>query len=340
MASDIHKKLVLGALGCGGLLVVLAGIGVLLQQGGLVPATDASQPVTPGQSLRAWDSLSTTSLRGVIALPPVPARPRSSRAPGTLFIGKENPHEFIPPFGDTFPPLSRQRQAWERTAALVSIAERPPLVSGMQMPGISNTAFAQSRVFLAAAEGWMRRGEAAKAELAIDSVLALARSLTQSTELDQVLAGARIERDAMEVLARDTALAGDPATATQAARAVPPLGEAVGRLRDVDRWLLVAGATPSYVDSLAAFVADSAVPLAVRVASVRAIGDGWEFSPTEPGMGISPLRMSALGRLRLLPLPGVLDTAIDGYDLSRMSLTARIRFATEHRLIRSLSDWR
>jgi hypothetical protein len=115
VASNIHKKLVFGALGCGGFFVVLGGIGLLLQRGGALPENEGAKSVTPRQSAAAWDSLTATSLAGALAEPPVPVFFRTPRAPGFLVFTSKKGDAF-PLLGDTFPPRppSGRSGRWRR----------------------------------------------------------------------------------------------------------------------------------------------------------------------------------------------------------------------------------
>jgi hypothetical protein len=104
----------------------------------------------------------------------------------------------------------------------------------------------------------------------------------------------------------------------------------------LDRWITAIGADPRYVDSLAGWVSDSALPLPVRTAAVRAIALGWVFSALEPGIGPVPARREALRRLRASHLPEALNAAIDRDLRSGTGLTQRFAAVGTYRAQRML----
>lgn len=337
MPSNIHKKLVFGAFGCGGLVVVLAGIGLLFQRSGLLPESEASKSVTPSQSAASWDSLSATAVAKTLAEPPVQVIFRTPRAPGVLIFLNLKGQESFPLLGDTFPAGSAERRRWDLAAQRVVVRNlQPQATEDAGSPMMAPVMFFRARILLAAADNWSRRGNLPEAALALDSALAIGLAYAHSDDLDRVWVGSRIERDAMDLLWRDTVLAGGPIAAEKARQAVAPLDRFVTSVHALDRWITATGADPRYVDSLAEWVSDSALPLPARTAAVRAIALGWVFSALEPGMGPVPARREALRRLRASKLPGAVTAAIDRDMQSGTGITQRFAAVGTYRAERLL----
>ena len=117
MASDVHKKLVFGALGCGGLFVVVFAIGIVVSQDDIFKNGVKQQSYTLDDAIAAWDTLSDLSVTDSVAPPPLP--PGSSPGPaagGTRVIGVSRVGVNFPAVGDTFPAGSRERKAWADNA--------------------------------------------------------------------------------------------------------------------------------------------------------------------------------------------------------------------------------
>lgn len=325
MPSNIHKKLVFGALGCGGFVVVLGVIGLILQRSGALPNNEASKSVTPWESAAAWDSLTARSVRESLSAPAVPVFSRTPRAPGLLVILDKKGQETFPLLGDTFPPASPERNRWVQAAQRVVVRNRPPAPTEGAAPSaalILPLTLYRTRILLAAADDWSRHGDLSQALLALDSALSVGLAYLHSDDLVRIWVGARIERDAMDLLSRDTVLAGGPNAAVSAGQAVTPLDRFVTRVRTLDRWLTATGADVRYVDSLAQWVSDSALPLPVRTAAARAIAMGWVYSALEPGTGPLPARREALRHLRESNLPSAVTVVLD-QGLAGMGLTQR-----------------
>ena len=345
MASDIHKKLVFGALGCGGLLVVFGGIGLLLTKDQLFKGSEAQQTYTSDDGVAAWDTLSGFVVADSLVPPSLPPWSLSGAAsPGTLVLGASRSGNNLPAFGDTFPAGSKERTGWEESGASVTVSrptDKNPISRSMVLvaPAAGFRLF-QARVLFAAAETWSRDGDLPDARMAMDSALNLARGMQQSGALERLLVGARIERDAMDVLSRDTTLAGGKRAAAKAGERVAPLDRFVARLRRVDRLLTIAGSQSANARSLGDWVADTALPLALRTAAVRAIGLGWVFSATEPGLGIDSARIGTLQQLRKASTSDSITVAIDHVIHQGETFTSRIRVSTAYRAERMFLDWR
>lgn len=345
MASDIHKKLVFGALGCGGLLVVFGGIGLLLTKDQLFKGSEAQQTYTSDDAVAAWDTLSGFAITDSLAPQSLPPWSLSgAKSPGTLVLGASRSGNNLPAFGDTFPAGSKERKGWEESGASVTISrptDQNHLSRSMVLvaPPAGFRLF-QARVLFAAAETWSRDGDLPDARMAMDSALNLAQGMQQSGALERLLVGARIERDAMDVLSRDTTLAGGKAAAARAGERIASLDRFVARLRRVDRLLTIAGSDPGNARYLGDWVADTALPLAIRTATVRAIGLGWVFSATEPGFGIDTSRTVTLQKLRKASTSDSVTVAIDHVIHQGDTFTSRIRVSTAYRAERMFLDWR
>ena len=114
----------------------------------------------------------------------------------------------------------------------------------------------------------------------------------------------------------------------------------MARLRQVDRLLNIAGSDAANARDLGDWVADTSLPLPVRTAAVRAIGLGWVFSATEPGLGVDTARTATLQRLRGTSGNDSVTVAIDRVIHEGATFTSRIRVATVYRTERMFLDWR
>ncbi|HEY6060088.1 MAG TPA: hypothetical protein VIV10_05855, partial [Gemmatimonadales bacterium] len=75
MSVDAHKKLVYGAFGCSGVLVVLGVASWLIVGKSGIETPPSPPPVTPAQASAALDSLSTYDLAALLTVPaPVETR--------------------------------------------------------------------------------------------------------------------------------------------------------------------------------------------------------------------------------------------------------------------------
>lgn len=337
MPSNVHKKLVFGALGCGGLFAVLAGIGLLFQHSGLLPNDEASKSVTPAQSAAAWDSLSAASVATLLAEHPDPYFFPGPRAQGFLIIMDSQGRGPFLLLGDTFPPGSDERRTWDGVAQRVIIQRgRPKNAVDLGPSLMAPVMLFRTRILLAAADRWSRRGSLPEAGLAFDSALTAGIAYAHSDDLDRVWVGARIERDAMDLLSRDTALAGGATAAGNARLAVARLDRLVRDVHALDRWILATGADPRFVDSLAVWVSDSSLPVAARIAAAHAIAMGWVFGALEPGIGPVSARRETLNRLRESSLPDAVAAAIDRDLQLGSGLTERFRAIATYRAERML----
>jgi len=336
VASDIHKKFVLGALGCG--VIFILGFGALVlvgRQASTTPAGDEEMFML-GQAHTSWDSIAHTAAAELLTLPALPAWTPREKASGYLHIAQTGKNPF-PAFDDTFPAGSDEQKR------VVLTAQRVVVLSGAARPRTDTLGtppyiiFFRARIFLAAADDWSRHGDLPEAELAMDTVLTLARVSLHAIDLEQVLAGARIERDAMDLLWRDTLLAGGAATAERAALALAPWGRLTRRLESADHWMMSTGSLNTYDDSLASLVADSTLPMSWRAAAATALGMGWVFDPDETAKGIAKARSATLESLRDSDLPDSISSVLDrAAELSAGGFLDRTKAVADFRGMRRL----
>jgi len=335
--------MMVGAFGCGGLLAILLGVGLVVSRDEIRTTGAAQRSYTLDQAIAAWDTLSHLSITDSLAPPALPSWPTPALPElGTLVIGESRRGDYLPAFGDTFPPGAPERKTWEESAAQISLV-RPGLGRDTLHQGFAAAGYRvfQARALFAAAVEWTNDGVMPNARLAMDSALSLAHGMQKSGALERLLAGARIERDAMVVLSRDTILAGGESASRQAAQRVAPFDRYVARVRQVYRLLSIAGSQAENIDDLRELIADSTLPLAFRNTAVRSIGLGWVLNASEPGLGIDSVRFAALRTLRGSGIPDSMKATIDRVMASAGStFTQRIRLATAYRGERALLDWR
>lgn len=337
MAFDIHKKVIVGALGCG--VFFILGIGALVLIGHRSSTVGGEQEdLMLAQSAGSWDSLTHTSATDLLTFPPLPPPAPGARATGVLHIVESKNGDAFPAFGDTFPAGSPEQKDVVFTAQRVAVWEAgaQPRRGALPYPP-PYVVFFRARIFFAAADDWSRHGDPTDALLALDTAFALARASLRSADLERIIAGGRIARDGLDLLGRNTVLAGGPAPAGKARAAVAAWGRFVQRLQTADHWLMAAGASSLYIDSLAGLVTDSALPVPWRAGAARAIGMGWAFNTTEEGQGVSKARSRVLQLLQDSSLPDSVTAVINrALALSKDGFMDRLREVATFRLQRQL----
>ena len=298
MQSSTHKKIVYGALGCAGLVVVLGVVGLLVSRGLGLPS-DMVRPemYTPQQAAAGMDSLSKADLPALLRrplggawrlVPPVDTHVTfyidTGSLDGALF------------FGDTFPAGSLQHAAWLESAGSVHVRKTTtpaPAAEGNRHSD-PRSSLLTARALFATAGKLSRRFaiDLAVARNAVDSAVEIGRTLQRSNDLWGLRAGVRIERDALDVLSRDTILAGGRAGAQRAAALIGALTDYAATLRTLDQWIAAAGTSAASSDTLASWAANDSIPLVARAEFIRAIGLGWALGQLEPAYGIAPRRAS------------------------------------------------
>jgi hypothetical protein len=335
VAFDIHKKLILGALGCGGLFVLGLVALLLFGRKEIFNGADTREVFMLGESAPSWDSLITASPHDLVSPPALAAWHARGKAPGFLHILVSKSRIEYPTFGDTFPEGSPERKDVVLTAQRVAVwSPKTRVPIGLAYPP-AYIVFFRARIFLAAADDWSRHGDLPEGELAMDSVFALARVSLQSSDLERMMAGARIERDALDLLSRDTLLAGGGEAARNAGAAVPSWARFAQGLGAADHWMMAAGASTLYADSLAALVADSSLPVSWRATAAEGIAAGWVFNSVERERGIARSRTETLERIQRSRLPDSVTAAIHrATAMSAGNLMDRFRASTDFRASR------
>jgi hypothetical protein len=338
--SSTHKKIVYGALGCAGLVVVLGVVGLLVSHGLGLPS-DMVRPeiFTPQQAAAALDSLSHADIPALLRRPPGGAwrmvAPVDTRIVFYIDSGSLDGALF---FGDTFPTGSFQRTAWLESAGSVHVRKAttpaPAAEGNSHSDGRSSLMTARALFATASKLSGRYSIDVAVARNAIDSAVEIGRTLEGSTDLWALRAGIRIERDALDVLARDSLLAGGRAGSKRATAPIGTLTDYAATLRTLDRWIAAAGASAASVDTLASWAANDSIPLVARAEFIRAIGLGWALSQLEPSFGIAPHRAEVLDRLRKLALPAPLVAVIDQMPPGSIGMMERLTRANAYRVAR------
>jgi len=338
VAFDIHKKLLVGALGCGVFFILGFLALFLIGRRGVTPTAGEPEMLMLGQAAQSWDSISAASGRDVLTMPEVPTWTGPPRAAGYLRILPSLNGDELPAFADTFPAGSPEQKGVVRTAQRVMVedASTPTRTAGLPYPP-PFVVFYRARIFFAAADDWSRHGDLSEAALALDSALALARVSLRTSDLDRVLAGARIERDALDLLSRDTLLAGGVTGAKQAAQALEAWARLAKQVEAADHWMMAAGSSNLYDDSLARVAADSTLPVLWRAAAAEAVAMGWVFNSGEAGQGVTEGRRATLKRLRESHLPDSVNAVIDrAAAIGNVGFMDRLKAMANYRAQREL----
>lgn len=317
MSPDAHKKIVYGAFGCSGVLVVL-GVASWIVVGKSGIETPPSQPpVTPAQASAALDSLSTYDLA---ALFPVPV-PLTTRT----FARWRTTSRPVLVFGDTFPRSSWQSTTWRaagRAVVVESLPDRSPPPAESQPPG---------HAILAAARSALESGEPVRARAAVRLALQCAHDLQTRSDLLLVILGIRVERDAYLMIDRDGRLVESDSVRRLAPAMLAALDRRLGEVRQVRALIATSGATPAGAVALAAWALDSGVPLVARDEIIRAIGYGWVLDPREVSLGLDSARVAAMQRLAGGTLPPDLRRTLQAVTFGRPNLAQRFDLAISYR---------
>lgn len=335
-SSSIHKKLIFVSAGCAGLLVVVVVI-AMLSMNRLGLETPRPEPyVFPAQSAAAIDSLSRLDFATWVGVPFSLEDLRCRDTESTWLVAPRAPADtFGAPvgFGDSFPPGSPARKRWERLGAAVTL--RRSRESGDRTDVDS---LPWGRALLAGVRVRLSRGDRRGACVVLAALLAKAGALHARPELQPLTAGAGLARDAADMISRDSAL--QALTGLPPARAAERLAtlDAQARaLRQIERWIDMAGAAPASVVDLARWAGNPAQPLPVRDACVRAIGYGWIFDQQEMTFGIDGARRGAIDRLAGSGPESLRATARTARGIMQGNLAQRFRFAVVYRMQRMVS---
>ncbi len=335
MKPSTHKKLVFAGFGCAGLLTLLMIVGLLLSgKFGLDENRPGARQYSPQEAAAALDTLSRLDLPALAALPPSDLRilPPSALPAGDTIVWQESVLAAVVPFGDTFPPGAAQRTRWlDAGRAVIFQPARTPAASVGRAP---RSPLVQGHVLLAAARRLADQHDRPRALVALRAALRLARGQQERPDLGRVRLGARLERDALDMIARDSGLAGE-AQGERARKSLARLEAALEDLRTVSRLIEAAGAGPAGAPMLARWAADSALPVALRDELIRAVGYGWIFNPLEVTYGLGAARRTALDSLSRAHLPDELLSTLQSIQaMGSPSLTRRMALSVEYRIER------
>lgn len=331
MQASTHKRIIFGALGCGGLLVVLmVGSTLLVKRSGLTPppAELAVIPVAPAVAL---DSLSGYDLASLLVLAdPLPLVPEAAAHRVARWRGE---HRVAITFLDTFPPDAWQAHFWRATGRDVLIESLPP---GAAPPPPDSQPF--GHVTLAAARDLLESGDPEGARVAVALALRRAREYERSSDLIAVITGLRLERDALDMLARDATLSGRAAVRAGAAASLVALDRRLDEVRSVRTLIAAAGASSTGVPALAAWARDSTLPLAIRDEMIRGIGFGWVLDPPEVSYGLDTIRPATMRSLAAVAWPPQLVPTVREATLGSPNMVQRITLSISYRTKRMLDQ--
>jgi hypothetical protein len=333
-----HKKIVIAGLGCGGLIVALGVVGLILASrlgmerpaSGLAPGV----PVNRLQSAAAVESLRAVDWRALVGRHPpdtLALRPRGRRDGARLAWAVWRDTVGLVPqsaFGDTFPRGSFARRMWLQTARSPVVdslllaatlpwdpAAAPPVDSlNAHRGGIAESRVLYGTRALLAAEREARDAHYwTRADTLARAVITIGRRLQEDSLLSRTVVGLRVEREGLFVLGRSRARVDSELGA----------GERLVRL------FQAAGADAVHSDTLASWVRNPDAPLPARFECVIAVGYGWLHNPNEMLYGLDPRRAAALRSLERTSLPPALVAAVRaGAAALRLPLAARVALSS------------
>jgi hypothetical protein len=328
MQPATHKKIVFGAIGCSGALGVLMVASMLMVRHTGVAPPPAELPLSPVTAAAALDSLSTYDLPGLFAPPDAPfvLVPSSDRM---IARWRSENRRFAIQFLDTAPPDSWQARSWREAGAAVIIESLP---AGAPFPDSEPI----GRAILAAARVQLESGDPARARDAVALALQRARHFEGRPDVLMVVAGLHLERDALEMLARDSLLAGDATARALAKASLMAMDRRLGEVRSVRALIAAAGVSAAAVPTLAAWARDSSMPLAIRDEMIRAIGFGWVLDPPEVTYGLDTARVASIRSLAAVGWPPALAQTLREATLGRPNMVSRLRISISYRTKRML----
>ena len=318
MQASTHKNIVRGACGCaaaGAVLTVVVWI-LAITYARSPNAADALHRAAAAAldtlATAGWPATTVVFNPDGFALPD-PAGTAVLRLTGRLWSDSTRPPRSIP-FGDTLPAGARARERWLLAGSHAAVDSLLALRTSVAPTGkVSQVAQGRAavlyhgRAVLARARRAADSGHVDVAEWLLAAVVTVGHDMQSGPPLLRAITGVRLERDALEMLARLVPPPRADAVARAAARADSLLGQ-LFRARRLVR--LVARAT-TLMDTIAAWARDPALPLPLRDDCVRAIGLGWMDSDSELLGGVAPGRDSVLARLED-SLPAALQPALRG----------------------------
>ena len=332
--SPVHKRIVLAAAGCAVVLAAFAVVGLIsVRKMGLEPPT-RPRVATPALAMAAVDSLSRLDFSGWLtpAAAPAELRCRDVAMPDHVVPAPDADSVSLPiGFGDTFPPGSTARRMWEAFGQDVDLEP----AEGRATPVES---LPPGRELLAAVRVRLNRHDGIGACELLQAVIEKVRGLESDTQLDRVVAGVWLARDAASMVSRDSLLqAMTGLTAAQANALLTTLDGRRQLVLGIERLIDAAGAMPASVDSLMRWAQDGRLPLPVRRAFVAAIAYGWVDDPPEMTLGVNGARRAALETMLRGNLPDALrETAEAARQVLQGNLAQRFQFAVTYRARRDM----
>jgi hypothetical protein len=330
--ASTHKKIVFAGLGCGGFLILIWAAILIFGSKLDVEDRPGSRQYTPAQAAAALDSLGRLDVPALAALPPFDQKLLPAAPAGMTVVWRDTTDVFAVAFLDTFPSTSGRHKTWLEAGEAVDVETvgpgmRPP----KSVPPPSNS-LVRGRMLLSATRRLIN-GRDAGATLTLRSALLLARDLESRTDLSRQRIGARLERDALDMMSREPRLGGT--LAPRARERLMRLDSALTGLTTLSSLIEAAGAGPADAATLATWVREPALPLAVRDEMLRAVGYGWVYNPPEVAYGMSATRSAALDSLRHAGLPEALVPTLEAIEaLGKPGMTRRMTFSVQYRIER------
>ena len=326
MQPATHKRIILGAIGCSGVLVLLMVASVLwVQRTGVAPPSEL--PRAPVTAAAALDSLSAYDLQALFAPPDAPFM----LAPAARMIARWRPDgpRTVVQFLDTAPPDSWQGRTWRDVGAAVVVESLP---SGVPLPDSQPI----GRAILAAARVRLESGDPAHARNAVAMAVRHAREFERRSDVLMVVAGLHLERDALEMLARDSLLAGGASAQALAQASLVAMDRRLREVRSVRTLIAAAGASAAAVPTLATWAGDSTLPLAIRDELIRAVGFGWVLDAPEVTYGLDTVRAASIRKLAVIEWPPALAQTLKEATLGSPNVMDRMRLSISYRTKRML----
>jgi hypothetical protein len=318
MQASTHKTIVRGACGCAAAGAVLTVVGWILAVNHArgpkaAEAVHRAAAVALDSLVTAgWPASTTVFDPDGFALPD-PARTAVLRLTGRLWSDTTSPPPTTP-FGDTFPMGARAHERWLVAGSHAAVDSLLALRTSVAQTGkVSQVAqgraavLYQGRAVLARARRAADSGHVDVAEWLLGAVVTVGHDMQSGPSLLRAITGVRLERDALQMLARLV----PPPRADAVARAAARADSLLDRLFTARRLVRLVARDTTLLETLAVWARDPALPLPLRDDCVRAIGLGWVDDEAELLGGVAARRDSVLSRLED-SLPAALQPALRG----------------------------
>ncbi|PYO65479.1 MAG: hypothetical protein DMD69_17205 [Gemmatimonadetes bacterium] len=363
MKSSTHKRIVLAGFGCAAALAVLVVAALLSVPHFDSESLAKPSRYSAGHAAAALDSLRTETLPALdgmrhddrYVLRPRP-RPRPSPGPSPRPLPRSGRDGAVAavhvwrdpeialervPYGDTAPLGSAERRQWMATAqwaqvdSLLEAATRPWGQVSDVLAALDSSAdpflpvldpipvLSAGRALLARGRWDVEHGRPADADSVVRAAITVGRHLQDDLALPHVVLGARIEREAVQMLAAVYHNAGRFAQRDRADAYLARVDSNLAALRHGLSQIRAAGALADNTAALVGWARHDALPLAVRRELILAVAFGWAYSDPETRGGPADGRKEALAQLAGANLPAELEgivrrgTAAFGYNLLR-----------------------